>query len=452
MYDLVKAFALDLGHTPGYFYALAYVLSALVFLSTAEHPRLRTRCVLVTLGFYLTLTGLMVATDGVEGWLFVLTMSVVFTIVFLYFLLVDDFSWQKALYFAIRSFILGELAASLQWQFFRFSVLSLGLPFTRWSSILFAAAVYAFVFMITWLIEVRYRSYNIEFQPPAKTVLLFLLLGVSIYILSNLSFTAVDTPFSGNTDSTIFAIRTLADLSGAWVMLAFHMQNCEVYVRMEKENLNTLLRMQEESYRISAESIEVVNRKYHDMKYQIALLKSNVPQENKLAFLEEMEQEISAYEARCKTGNKTLDILLSAKTIQCQKEGITLTLVADGKELDFMKPSDISVLFGNALDNAIESVSKILEPEKRLIHLSVASQRSFVHIRLENCCEEKLSFRDGLPITTKNDATYHGFGMKSMRKITEQYDGTLTAALKDGWFELRILLPIPSDRGSEGGK
>ena len=207
---------------------------------------------------------------------------------------------------------------------------------------------------------------------------LFLLLGVSIYILSNLSFTAVDTPFSGNTDSTIFAIRTLADLSGAWVMLAFHMQNCEVYVRMEKENLNALLRMQEESYRISAESIDVVNRKYHDMKYQIALLKSNVPQEDKLAFLEEMEQEISAYEARCKTGNKALDVLLSAKTLQCQKEGITLTLVADGKELDFMTDSDVSVLFGNALDNAIESVSKILTPEKRLIHLAVSSQKAFV--------------------------------------------------------------------------
>ena len=286
MYDLGKAFALDLGHTPGYFYALAYVLSALVFLSTAEHPRLRTRCVLVTLGFYLTLTALTVA---------------------------------------------------------------------------------------------------------------------------------------------------------------FHMQNCEVYVRMEKENLNALLRMQEESYRISAESIDVVNRKYHDMKYQIALLKSNVPQGDKLAFLEEMEQEISAFEARCKTGNKALDVLLAAKTLQCQKEGITLTLVADGKELDFMTDSDVSVLFGNALDNAIESVSKILTPEKRLIHLAVSSQKAFVHIRLENCCEEQLSFRDGLPVTTKKDAAYHGFGMKSMRKITEKYDGTLTAALKDGWFELRILLPIPVD-------
>ena len=444
LYD-IKAFELNLGHTPGYYYAFAYVLSAVVFLASTQRLRLRTRCVLLTAGLLLALTGLMIATDGVERWLFVGVMSVIFGLVFLYFLLVDDMSWQKALYFAVRSFIVGELAASLHWQLYRYSALSVGLPITHLSSVLFALGVYGLVFSFTYLIERRYRSYNIEFQPPTKTALMLFLLGVSVYILSNLSFAAVDTPFSGTTDATIFAIRTLADFSGAWVMLAFHMQYCELYVRMEKENLNTLLRMQEESYRISAESIEVVNRKYHDMKYQIALLKSNVPQEDKLAFLEEMQQEISAYEARCKTGNKTLDILLSAKTLQCQKAGITLTLVADGKELDFMKPSDVSVLFGNALDNAIESVSRINDREKRLIHLSIASQKSFLHIRVENCCEEALTFRDGLPVTTKQDSAYHGFGMKSMRSIAEKYDGTLTAAIRDGWFELRILLPVPND-------
>ena len=100
--------------------------------------------------------------------------------------------------------------------------------------------------------------------------------------------------------------------------------------------------------------------------------------------------------------------------------------------------SDETFAAGAVSDNSTLS-------NKKLIPLAVSSQKAFVHIRLENCCEEQLSFRDGLPVTTKKDAAYHGFGMKSMRKITEKYDGTLTAALKDGWFELRILLPIPVD-------
>ena len=154
-----------------------------------------------------------------------------------------------------------------------------------------------------------------------------------------------------------------------------------------------------------------------------------------------MEQEIKSYEAQNKTGNEALDVLLTAKSIQCQNAGVTLTCVADGKELSFLKPTDLSVLFGNALDNAFESAEKIEDPEKRLIHLSVARQKQFVRIRVENCCEGEIRFVDGLPATGK-DANYHGYGMKSIRSIVEKYNGSMTVKVQDGWFELRILLPL----------
>lgn len=154
-----------------------------------------------------------------------------------------------------------------------------------------------------------------------------------------------------------------------------------------------------------------------------------------------MEQEIKRYEAQNKTGNEALDVFLTAKSIQCQNAGITLTCVADGKELDFLKPTDISVLFGNALDNAFESAEKIADSEKRLIHLSVARQKQFVRIRIENCCEGEIHFADGLPVTGK-DARYHGYGMKSIRSIVKKNNGSMTIKVQDGWFELRILLPV----------
>ena len=105
-----------------------------------------------------------------------------------------------------------------------------------------------------------------------------------------------------------------------------------------------------------------------------------------------------------------------------------------------MRPTDLSVLIGNALDNAIEGVSKIEDPEKRLIHISVSRQKSFVRLRVENCCEEEVRFAGGLPVTRK-DARYHGYGMKSIRSVVEKYEGSLTVKAQDGWFELRILFP-----------
>ena len=66
-------------------------------------------------------------------------------------------------------------------------------------------------------------------------------------------------------------------------------------------------------------------------------------------------------------------------------------------------------------------------------------------IRMENTCAEKLRFEDGLPLTTKADARFHGFGMKSMRSTVEKYGGSLVAEQDENWFSLKILIPMKSD-------
>ena len=125
-----------------------------------------------------------------------------------------------------------------------------------------------------------------------------------------------------------------------------------------------------------------------------------------------------------------LDAVLTSKSLYCQNNGIGLTCVADGSALNFMEDMDISALFGNILDNAIESVQKLNEQEKRLIHLSVAKQKQFLRIRCENYCEEQLKFENGMPVTTKKDRRFHGFGMKSIKSTAAKYGGSVTTDLK----------------------
>lgn len=64
-------------------------------------------------------------------------------------------------------------------------------------------------------------------------------------------------------------------------------------------------------------------------------LRTAVNEDEKEAYLDHMERDIKCYEAQNKTGNRILDTILTAKTIQCQNHGISLTYVADGKELEF---------------------------------------------------------------------------------------------------------------------
>ena len=65
----------------------------------------------------------------------------------------------------------------------------------------------------------------------------------------------------------------------------------------------------------------------------------------------------------------------------------------------------------------------------------------FTSIHIANPCRTELIFTDGLPVTTKEDINYLGFGMRSMRYVAEQYGGALTASWDDGIYSLDIVFP-----------
>ena len=155
-----------------------------------------------------------------------------------------------------------------------------------------------------------------------------------------------------------------------------------------------------------------------------------------------MEAEIQHYEAQNKTGNSVLDTVLTGKSLYCAKHQIKLTCVADGAKLAFMDVMDLCTLFGNALDNAIECELSIPDKEQRLIHLEVYAKKDFLVIRCENYCPVPPSFEHGLPVTTKPDREYHGYGLKSMRYTAQKYGGTITVQATDGWFQLTLLFPL----------
>lgn len=105
-----------------------------------------------------------------------------------------------------------------------------------------------------------------------------------------------------------------------------------------------------------------------------------------------------------------------------------------------MAPADVYALMGNALDNALERVLKEKEGE-RIISFQIRHHNDMVLIHLENRCSRMLRFENGIPITDKKDKTQHGFGVKSMRYIVEKYQGELLMSVKNGKFNLDILLP-----------
>lgn len=338
-------------------------------------------------------------------------------------------------------FIAAEFAASLEWQFYSFFM---GNGFDNyWIQALFLVLFYGAVFCILYQLERNWLRDSIDLRVSGKEVLASTIIAVGAFLISNISYVMPNTPLSGSMSAEIFYIRTLVDLAGL-VMLYSYQNRCkEMQMQQELESIHSVLRRQYEMYQQSKESIEVINRKYHDLKHQIGIIRMERDEQKREEYLQQIESDLISYEAQHKTGNSVLDTILTTKQLYCQQHGINLTVVADGLQLQFMEVMDICSIFGNALDNAIESVEKLRESEKRLIRLALYVQNDFLMIRVENYFENPIESVNGEFVTSKKNKDYHGYGIKSIRYTAEKYGGSLSITMEENWFYLRVLIPVP---------
>ena len=115
--------------------------------------------------------------------------------------------------------------------------------------------------------------------------------------------------------------------------------------------------------------------------------------------------------------------------------------MGDGSRLEFMDNMDIYALFGNALDNAIESVIQEEREEDRVISFRIGSIGNVLGIHFENHVGHPVKLQNGLPVTEKADKRYHGFGVLSMKRIAEKYGGNLRVHVEEQRFCLDIMIP-----------
>ena len=170
------------------------------------------------------------------------------------------------------------------------------------------------------------------------------------------------------------------------------------------------------------------------MKHYLAALKGEEDPVKRSEVLVDMERAIAVQESFMNTGNQVLDVILTTKSLQCQKRGITLQAMVEGNVLSDIHVKDLCSLFGNILDNAIEATQQVKSEDKRLINLSVRRHKQFIMIECENYSEKMVEIEKtrALPGTTKGDKVRHGFGLKSIQKVAEKYGGVMTITSQNG--------------------
>ncbi|MBQ3754788.1 MAG: sensor histidine kinase [Clostridia bacterium] len=212
------------------------------------------------------------------------------------------------------------------------------------------------------------------------------------------------------------------------------------HTTQEKEAEKAFYDSYKEKVELQAQNMELINLKCHDMKHQLRSMLEGQNLDSE--FIEETQKAISIFDAQVKTGNDTLDTLLTQKSLLCDSQKIQLTIMLDGSALSFMSAQEINSFFGNAIDNAIEYLLTVDE-DKRFIRISSAQNGSIFTIRVENYCETPLKFRaNGLPETTKEDNGYHGFGTKSIKTIAQKYGGDASFERRDDLFVVTAIFML----------
>ena len=185
---------------------------------------------------------------------------------------------------------------------------------------------------------------------------------------------------------------------------------------------------------------EKVRSVYHDMKNHLLVLQRQINSPETAEMVEKLQSQVAMYEDYDHTGNDILDIILKEKSETAREKHIALSVTADLNGVDFIEPLDVSTIFGNGLDNAIEASEKLPE-EQRAILVKAGRVQNFFSVLIENSCLQNREYTKQR--TTKSDDFLHGFGISNMRKAAEKYDGQLTIKCENEKFTLKILIPIP---------
>lgn len=196
-----------------------------------------------------------------------------------------------------------------------------------------------------------------------------------------------------------------------------------------------------EQYRISKDTIDVINMKSHDLKHRLMAVKDKASEDE---FADIMEA-IDSYDSQIVTGNEVLDVVFQEKNMICRKRGIQFACIIDGFVLSFMDTTDLYVLFGNLIDNCIEAVSHLPEDEVKNIQVTIHREKGFIIIQTENGYTGSLKWNDGRLRTSKEDKQNHGYGMLSIENIVHKYGGRYSISTEDNVFCMNIVLPVPKE-------
>jgi len=157
--------------------------------------------------------------------------------------------------------------------------------------------------------------------------------------------------------------------------------------------------------------------------------------EGGIKYIDEISEKLLAGET-IDTGNVALDAIISTKKALAKEKNIEFESTIQIPEKMPLEATDICIIFGNSIDNAIEACEKI-KSGKRHIRLSVIFEEDTILCKISNTINKnkKISL-----VTTKADKENHGFGFENIKQALSEYNHVLKTEQTDGEFILSFII------------
>lgn len=203
---------------------------------------------------------------------------------------------------------------------------------------------------------------------------------------------------------------------------------------------NELIESQKTTYKKLYENQDDIRKIRHDIKNVMIGVLHEIEKGDISSARNYISQSLKTVEGSTnnfKSGHSVIDTLIYAKKDLADSYGIEFKIDLQLSKPIYIDTIDFSVLFGNAIDNAIEATinSKKL---KKIIDISVISKNSSLILVFKNPVDKKIDIKN--LITTKLDKKHHGFGLLQIRSLAAQYNGEVFLECSEQEFKTIIII------------
>lgn len=201
------------------------------------------------------------------------------------------------------------------------------------------------------------------------------------------------------------------------------------------------IQTQKKQYDTLAVHMDDMKKARHDLRQHLTVIQSHIEKDDKAGlrkYIDLYRSELPPDVLELYSRNDVVNAIVCYYAGVARDAHIRFDAKIDYPDGCSISETDITVLLGNMLENAIEACQR-QDDGSSFIKLRIKQHGSSeLLVVMDNTCKEPVVFKNEVPVSTKREGM--GVGTASIKGITERYHGTVQFEWKEGIFYTSVLM------------